>query len=109
MAVVCLSITCGREQHPVNVMIIGVDTLRRDHLGCYGYERDTSPNIDRLAAQSVLFEDAVAPSPWTLPSFVSAFTSLYPAQHEAGQLHNMETGSFGKRASPSCPSLAMML
>jgi arylsulfatase A-like enzyme len=109
LAVVCLSITCGREHHPVNVMIIGVDTLRRDHLGCYGYERDTSPNIDRLAARSVLFEDAVAPSPWTLPSFVSAFTSLYPAQHEAGQLHNMETGSFGKRVSPSCPSLAMML
>jgi len=78
-----LILTCSREQTPPNVVIIAVDTLRPDHLGCYGYGRDTSPAIDALAGRSTLFENAISQSPWTLPSFGSIFTSLYPSQHGA--------------------------
>jgi arylsulfatase A-like enzyme len=79
----CLCLACGEEAHRLNLVIIGVDTLRPDHLGCYGYRHDTSPNIDEFADRGVLFENCVAPSPWTLPSFASVFTSLYPTQHGA--------------------------
>jgi arylsulfatase A-like enzyme len=76
-------LACGTEDRPLNVLIIGVDTLRPDHLGCYGYERNTSPAIDKLAAEGVLLENTISQSPWTLPSFSSVFTSLYPSQHGA--------------------------
>jgi arylsulfatase A-like enzyme len=78
-----LAMGCQRQRHPLNVVIIGVDTLRPDHLGCYGYERETSPAIDRLAAGGVVFENVYSQSPWTLPSFATIFTSLYPMQHGA--------------------------
>lgn len=64
-----------------NVMIFLVDTLRASHLGCYGYFRDTSPNIDKFAAESVLFERAYSVSPWTKTSCASLFTSMYPVAH----------------------------
>ncbi|MGD8628434.1 MAG: sulfatase [bacterium] len=80
---VCLGINCGNETPTTNLVLIGVDTLRPDHLGCYGYGPSTSPNIDRLAENGVLFENVVSPCPWTLPSFASIFTSLYPSQHGA--------------------------
>lgn len=64
-----------------NVVLISIDTLRADHLGCYGYPRDTSPAIDRIAAEGVLFENAVSPTSWTLPSHMSMMTGLSPAQH----------------------------
>lgn len=73
-------VSCGGHEAPLNVIIIGVDTLRPDHLGCYGYGRDTSPVVDRLAAEGVLFENVISQSPWTSPSFASVFTSLYPTQ-----------------------------
>jgi len=65
-----------------NVILISVDTLRADHLGCYGYERETSPNIDSLANDSVLFSNVYASSPWTLPSHVSMLTSLHGVHHQ---------------------------
>jgi arylsulfatase A-like enzyme len=64
-----------------SVVMISVCSLRADHLGCYGYRRDASPHIDELARDSVVFEQAVSASNWTLPSVMSAFTSLYPAEH----------------------------
>jgi len=70
-----------------NIILIAIDTLRADHLGCYGYPRTTSPNIDQLAHDSIIFENAFAQSPWTLPSFSSMFTSLYPSQHKAGLIN----------------------
>jgi arylsulfatase A-like enzyme len=60
-----------------------IDTLRADHLGCYGYARPTTPNIDELAARATLFENAVAQSSWTLPSVASFHTGLYPTRHQA--------------------------
>lgn len=68
---------------PPNIIIISLDTLRADRLGCYGYSRDTSPNLDRLAAQSFVFEECIAPSSWTLPSHATLFTGLPPALHGA--------------------------
>jgi arylsulfatase A-like enzyme len=70
-------------QDTSNVLIILVDTLRNDHLGCYGYERDTSPNIDSLADDGVLFTNLVPQSSWTRPSVASLLTSTYPGAHGA--------------------------
>ena len=64
-----------------NVLLLSVDTLRRDHLGCYGHERDTSPHLDALARTGVVFDRAVSPCCWTLPSHASMLTGLYPAYH----------------------------
>ena len=66
-------------QHPrANLVVISVDTLRADHLGSYGYARATSPNIDRLAKESVRFERAFAPRAHTWPSLTSMLTGLRP-------------------------------
>lgn len=83
------------------MLIIGVDTLRPDHLGCYGYDRQTSPNIDRLARDGAVFRNTVSQAPWTLPSFGTVFTSLYPSQHGAGTLK--------KKVRTSFPTLATIL
>src|SRR5690606_38161821 len=52
----------------------------------YGYDRPTSPNLDAFAAEALLFENAIAPSPWTTPSHASLFTGLHPVVHGAGTL-----------------------
>jgi arylsulfatase A-like enzyme len=62
-----------------NIIVISIDTLRADHLGCYGYGRATSPTLEKFASKSMLFEDTSAPSPWTLPSHGSLLTGLYPS------------------------------
>ena len=64
-----------------SVILITVDTLRADHLGCYGYPRDTSPTIDGLARESVLFERVATSMSTTLPAHTSLFTSSYPARN----------------------------
>lgn len=64
-----------------NVVVIVLDALRRDHLGCYGYHEDTSPHIDELARQATLFKTCVTPFPRTTGSAVSFMTGLYPHTH----------------------------
>jgi len=66
---------------PPNVLFISIDTLRSDHLGCYGYNRQTSPNIDKLAKSGAVFDNMMSTSCWTLPSHASMFTGTYPAHH----------------------------
>jgi arylsulfatase len=66
---------------PTSIILITVDTLRADHLSCYGYFRETSPVMDALAADGILFERAYAPMSTTLPSHISLMTSLNPLQH----------------------------
>ncbi len=61
-----------------NVLLIVLDTLRADALNCYGYRRDTSPNLSRLASKGVRFERAISTAPWTLPSHASMFTGMLP-------------------------------
>ena len=64
-----------------NLAICVIDAARVDHMGCYGYSRNTTPNIDRFAAGAVTFEQAHSPSSWTRASFASYFTGLYPSTH----------------------------
>lgn len=64
-----------------NLLVLLVDTLRADHLGCYGYARDTSPRIDAFAAESARFENAATPKPKTSPAIASLFTGLWPETH----------------------------
>jgi arylsulfatase A-like enzyme len=68
---------------PLNVVLITLDALRPDHLHCYGYRRNTSPNIDALAARGMLFLDANANATWTLPSLASIATGKLPIEHGA--------------------------
>jgi len=69
------------RERPPNILLVTIDTLRADHLGSYGYDYDTSPNLDRLARESVRFGDAVSVSSWTLPSHASIMTGLFPFEH----------------------------
>ncbi|MHC4160018.1 MAG: sulfatase, partial [Planctomycetota bacterium] len=66
-----------------NVILIVLDTVRADRLGCYGNTYGITPEIDSFAQESVLFENAFSHAPWTLPSIASLLTSSHPAQHGA--------------------------
>jgi len=68
--------------HAPNVLVIIVDALRADHLSTYGYGRETSPYVTKLASQGVLFQNAIAATSWTLPSHASILTGRLP--HETG-------------------------
>ncbi len=69
-----------RDRDDLNVLFVLVDTLRADRLGSYGYERDTSPNVDALAATGIRFAQQVSQSSWTKCSMASLWTGLYPAR-----------------------------
>lgn len=69
------------ESKPYNIVLIAIDGLRADHMGCYGYKRNTSPRMDEIAGKAILFKQAVAQTSWTLPSFASLFTSEYVQTH----------------------------
>lgn len=83
---------------PPNVVLFLVDTLRADHLGCYGYERPTSPRIDAFAREGILFTRTVAQSSWTRPAAASLLTGQYPQRHG---VHTLRDG-----LEPSVPTLA---
>ncbi|MEM7203076.1 MAG: sulfatase-like hydrolase/transferase [Planctomycetota bacterium] len=86
-----------------NVLLIVLDTVRRDHVNTYGYDRPeakTTPTIDALASRSVVFENAQTTSPWTLPSHVAMFTGRYRYQTTAGYLSML---------SPDTPTLAELM
>ncbi|MFH0863327.1 MAG: sulfatase [Candidatus Altiarchaeota archaeon] len=65
----------------MNVVVIVIDALRPDHLGCYGYYRNTSPNIDRLCEKGIVYDRAFTQGVWTKPSVATIFTSKYPSVH----------------------------
>jgi arylsulfatase A-like enzyme len=87
---------------PVNIVLISIDSLRADHVGCYGYERNTTPVLDRLAAQGAVFENVVAESSWTLPTHVTMLTGLGSLAHGVNEF-------VGARMSPSTVTLAERL
>jgi len=64
------------------IFLIGVDTLRRDSIGIYNNKKKVTPNINKFSSDSIIFYNAYSTSPWTLPSFTSLFTSLYPKHHK---------------------------
>ena len=91
LSIVIVASICGSAiaQNKPNIVLIMVDTLRADHLGCYGYERDTSPNIDKLVEEgTILYEQAYSPASWTFPSIMSIFSGMMPAAH--GCTHGSE-------------------
>lgn len=82
------------------VLLVSIDTLRRDHVGAYGYARPTTPTIDGLARRGLLFEDAVSVSSWTLPAHASLLTSVDPGVHGATDVEH----GFNRRV-PTLPGL----
>ncbi|HMB67721.1 MAG TPA: sulfatase [bacterium] len=68
-----------------NIVLIVMDTARRDHFSTYGYEKETTPSFSRFAEGSILFDRAYSTSAWTVPAHASLFTGLYPASHGANQ------------------------
>lgn len=83
-----------------NIILISLDTVRADHLSCYGYPKPTTPNIDSLAEDGVLFENAYSTSGWTPPAHASMLTGLYPSEHgvvDQNRLH------------PNIPTIAEIL
>jgi arylsulfatase A-like enzyme len=76
-ALLCVIFPASALDQP-DVILLSVDTLRADYLGCYGYDYATSPYLDAFAEQGLLFEDCVAEVPLTAPSFASMHTSRYP-------------------------------
>lgn len=80
IAVMVLFANAGRRR-PGVVLFLVVDTLRADHLGCYGYDAIETPNLDRLAREGTLYEAAITTAPVTLPAVASLMTGAYPVQH----------------------------
>ena len=80
--VTLLFASCGETRRD-NVILVIVDTLRSDHLGCYGYHRNTTPCMDSLASAGVRYLSVSAGEPWTLPSMATIFTGLLPLEHNA--------------------------
>ncbi|MEM7203436.1 MAG: sulfatase [Planctomycetota bacterium] len=89
-----LLVGCSDPEPRRNLLVIAVGSLRADRLGNYGYERPTSPVLDRLCAESVVFEDAHAAAPWTLPSFASLLTSQFPTTHACWQFEDRLANAF---------------
>ena len=86
------SVSAAERPRP-DVLLLLIDTLRADRLGCYGYPRDTSPTLDEVAARGVLCTNASAQAPWTIPSVSSLMTGRYLTAHQ-------------ERPAPEAPTLA---
>lgn len=92
---------------PPTIILITLDTLRADHLGCYGYFRPTSPNLDALARESVVFDRADAPMATTFPSHLSLLTGVYPSEH--GYLSNTRLIDTAFEPTPNLRSVTQIL
>ncbi len=77
-----------------NILLIVLDTLRRDRLSTYGHTAETSPSLDRFAADATVFTRAIAPAQWTIPSHASLFTGLYPSEHQLTQGNGLLSGAY---------------
>jgi uncharacterized sulfatase len=75
-----------KKQNP-HIVLIVLDTQRRDRLNTYGYPRRTSPNLDAFARQATVFENGISPAQWTIPAHASMFTGEYPTTHQTLQAH----------------------
>lgn len=104
LAILSRTAPARAEDPPPNVILMTLDTLRADHLGCYGYERPTSPFIDDFATSATFFPVAHSSSPWTLPSHASLFTGRHSFEHGA------RTHKVGERyLRPPMPEEAVMI
>ncbi len=92
-----------------NVLVIVVDTLRADHLSAYGYARPTSPNLDRMAQQGALFENAISTCSWSYPSHVSLLTGRYQFEHGMDKVGPMPVFGSGAPSLGGYPTLGEAL
>jgi len=106
-----LAAGCGRAPDRPDIALISIDALRADALGCYGYGRDTTPFLDRLAGRGVVFRNCVSTSSWTRPAMASLMTGLYPRTHGVTTSYHKysspQTG--GRSLVPSIETLAGVL
>src|SRR5690606_34727990 len=100
LATALLIIESLRMNKP-DIIFVVLDTQRADRLGCYGYDKAVTPNLDAFAGSAVLFEQAVSPAQWTVPSHASMFTGRYPTAHRVLQSDNS--------LSPDLPHLAELM
>jgi arylsulfatase A-like enzyme len=100
-----LAAGCGTGPGRPNVVLIIIDTLRADHLGCYGYGRDTSPSMDSLAASGTLWSSVTSQSTWTLPSIASIYTGLSVRSHGVCMTRDWMTWGM----DPEMPTLVTVL
>ena len=98
---------CSQPLEPGPVLLITLDTTRKDHLSLYGYERPTTPQLEELAADGLVFDRAVAVSNWTLPTHASILSGLYPRTHgahwvaeEVPHLSYWNTREEGRKTAP---------
>jgi len=92
----------ARNPRHINVMVIVIDALRHDHLGCYGYERNTTPNMDKLASEGTRFAQAISAGSWTAESVPSILTGTYPPTHQIRDWNgilNREVGTLAEELS----------
>jgi len=99
VAVVSVALNACRPTLPRNVLLITIDTLRADHLSCYGYTKNATPHIDALAARGVVFDQAFCDVTWTTPSMASVFTGRYAVHHglQSSSQRLPETSTLAKR------------
>lgn len=76
-----------------NVIIIAFDALQASHVSAYGYPIETTPNLDNFAENATLFKNAISPAPWTIPTYISWFTSLYPSEHKVVNKYSVYNSS----------------
>ena len=92
-----------------NVLVIVIDTLRADHVSSYGYLRPTTPSLDRLAKAGALFENAISPSSWSLPSHVSLVTGRYLHDHKVGDVQPEPWFGWGNSGLGGFPTIGEAL
>ena len=97
------------EAAPPNLVLVVVDTLRADALGCYGFAGESSPQIDALAREAVLFENCISQAPWTKPAAASLLTSLYPDTHGLTDHAGRYGGGSSERRTEVLPEEALTL
>jgi arylsulfatase A-like enzyme len=85
--------SCGRESavESGGLIVLVMDTVRADHLSCYGYERRTSPQLEAIASAATLYERAIAPGSWTVPSHASMFTGKHVFEHGAHRIEKIQS------------------
>jgi len=101
-SVTVTTVISSASEPPPNIIVITIDTLRADHLGCYGYRQVRTPNIDALASDSIRFERAYTPVPITLPAHTVIFTGTYPT---LSGIHDFSANRLGAQQ----PTLASLL
>ncbi len=98
-ALLLLAAGCGgRGRTKPNVIVVTIESLRADHVGCYGYGLPTTPNLDRFAGEAVRFEEAYTPTSWTLPSHASLLTGLPSSALQVTEPHHKLDDSYATLA-----------